>query len=499
MKRSRISFAVRVFVLAAAAVMVFSNINRVMTTKGFAGRGFSETTTELAFYDLEENTVDVLFLGSSHAISSFIPQELYNNFGITSYNLGTREQSLVVSYYWLKEALQTQSPRAVILDAYMLFPYIEEDPLNSRESSTRIALDFMNMDEVKREAIRTICALDESQSVLSYYLSNIRYHDRWKSLDDTDFKYEDYAGLPGLMGYASNSDGSAAADYEPFEKGSSDELAAVVPLMEEYLIKIIDLCNEQGIDLILVKTPAHGYKISMYNTLVQFVQEYDIPFYDFNERSLYNEIGFNFDKNMLDVAHLAVSGSVKITNFLGNLLQTEYDLESHESLAWEESRETYLNYLADYQLWYGTDVCEYLTILNENKDRYVILIAVRGDASRSLDEQMISCLDGLQLEADWSDAYGNSYYAVIDSGIVVEEVMSEEAIEGTGSFMDGRYCFTISSIGYDAGDGCSIVIDDEEQAINGRGLNIVVFDKNLLQVTDSVCFDTFSQYLTATR
>lgn len=38
------------------------------------------TLTYSKFYEEEEDTIDVIFLGSSHAASSFIPQELYNNY-----------------------------------------------------------------------------------------------------------------------------------------------------------------------------------------------------------------------------------------------------------------------------------------------------------------------------------------------------------------------------------------------------------------------------------
>lgn len=126
----------------------------------------------------EKNTADVLFWGSSHAASFFIPQELYNSFGITSYNLGCDQQNLLTSYFWLKEALNYQKPKAVILDCYMLFTYNAEEALNTAESCTRKAFDYMKWSQVKKEAVKTICQLDENQTLSSYYFPNIRYHSR---------------------------------------------------------------------------------------------------------------------------------------------------------------------------------------------------------------------------------------------------------------------------------------------------------------------------------
>ena len=79
------------------------------------------TLSYLNFYEMEEDTIDVLFMGSSLAATSYIPQELYDRYGITSYNLASEKQSPVISYYWLKEALRYQSPKVLILDCYYLF------------------------------------------------------------------------------------------------------------------------------------------------------------------------------------------------------------------------------------------------------------------------------------------------------------------------------------------------------------------------------------------
>ena len=69
-----------------------------------------ETSATVNFYRMEKNSIDVLFLGSSYCMSTFSPQEIYNQYGLRSYNLGTQQQSLLVSYYWLKEALRYQHP-----------------------------------------------------------------------------------------------------------------------------------------------------------------------------------------------------------------------------------------------------------------------------------------------------------------------------------------------------------------------------------------------------
>ena len=91
----------------------------------------------------------------------------------------------------------------------------------------------------------------------------------------------------------------------------------------------------------------------------------------------------------------------------------------------------------------------------------------------------------------------SSFYAVISPGSVVEEIGSQTVLSHEG--MVGDVPYTISSAGYQVGNTSSIVIDGVEYSKNRRGLNIVVYDNSLKQVTDAVCFDTYLQEMTVTR
>lgn len=499
MIKGHLKFVGKAMVTIAVISIVWLGVNKTLVAKKFIDQGWPETTTASEFYKLEKNSVDVLFLGSSHAVSSFIPQELYNRYGITSYNLGTEQQSIVISYYWLKEALQTQNPEVVILDTYVLFPYQENEPLNSAEAAIRLAMDFMKWGKVKCEAVRDICRLDKEQSVLSYYLTNIRYHTRWKSLVPQDFLYGEYVKMPGLMGYSTASHGAVSDTYKPLEPGSSDDKAEMVPLMKEYLEKIIDLCRQRKIELILVKTPTTLETIQKYNTLNSMYKSHHVPFYDFNEASLYEKTGFSFVDDMVDDGHLGLSGGQKITNYLGEILQTKYKMQPHQSETWEKTREIYEEVQTNERLSKITDFHEYLSVLEENLGRYTVFITVRDEASAALGETAQLQLRNLGLTADWSGAYRKSYYAIIESGLVQEEVMSADKLESKGAFLQGETIYSIVSAGAKVGNMCSVKIETTEYSVNKRGMNFVVYDNERRTVIDKVCFDTCSEELTAVR
>ena len=60
------------------------------------------------FYSIPENSIDVVFVGSSHSFCCFSPVELYDRYGISSYNFSSSNQSMLASYLWAKEAYDYQ-------------------------------------------------------------------------------------------------------------------------------------------------------------------------------------------------------------------------------------------------------------------------------------------------------------------------------------------------------------------------------------------------------
>lgn len=74
-------------------------------------RNKNEANIVLPFYDEPKNTLDVIFIGSSHVMCSVYPMELYDRYGIASYVFASSAQLLPQSYYQLKEALRYQTPK----------------------------------------------------------------------------------------------------------------------------------------------------------------------------------------------------------------------------------------------------------------------------------------------------------------------------------------------------------------------------------------------------
>lgn len=485
-------FAVKCIVTALVILLCTSQVNELLIYKVFADHEYATSPSFMNFYELDRNSVDVLILGSSHAQTSIIPQELYDQYGITSYNLGSNAQSVVLSYYILRDVLRTQQPEVVVLETYMLFPYYEEESLNCTDSEIRRVLNHMQLSPVKLEAIYDLCSHDEDLNALSYLLTNIQYHDRWKELDENDFRTQERRWDDFLMGYELFT-GTNDLAYEPLQVGESDEFEDMMPLMEEYLDKITALCGQSGIELVLVKTPTTDHTIGRHNTLQQYAEENGILFYDFNEEDLYILAQFDFSNDLFDYGHLNYSGALKMTTSLGDLLQGAFDLTPHEDAQWDEMEPLYADAIANYDLVQIENLDEYLTALTDDMERYTIFITSQDDAASSLGESSKQLLRNLGLMADWTDAYRNSYCGIVSAGEVLLEAMSEDALSFTGSFLDGSRTYSIGSGGYNSGISCTVTLngDGSELTRQSRGLNIVVYDNENHKVVDSVCFDTY--------
>ncbi len=487
-----------VFVLSFGLILAY--LTRMMIPEFFYDNDWPTTASYQGFYEMDKNSIDVIFLGSSTAESSFIPQELYNNYGITSYNLGCEQQNLLTSYYWLKEALRFQSPKAVVLESKYLLPCRADEPLNSPEPLTRKAFDYMHWSSVKEEAVKTICTIDKNQSLLGYYLPIIRYHSRWSELSKKDFLsyYNTMSSHYELKGYTAFSLYGNNESYAPFEINSSVETVETLPLMQEYFDNIVELCKENNINLILTFTPSTAGFAGINKTLTQYSLENNLTYLDFNDKTLYDAIDYDFKRDNADNGHANLWGAIKITNYVGRILQDKFSISGVSADQWEDTRTFYENLKRDYILKQTTDLCDYLSILQNSTDQYTIFISVKDEATNNLNNNIIQGLKNLGLKVTVEGQFRCSYLVVLSGNNKIER-SGYKMLEESGTIDNGAATYSIISGGMENGNISSIVIDGKEYSKNCRGLNIVVYNNEKDKVVDTVAFDTYGQKMTVTR
>lgn len=307
-------------------LLLFLPISEVLRRKTAA-----ETDMVHSFYEIEKNTLDVVFLGSSHLYYGVQPNELWKSQGIASYVLGSPEQTAATAYFLLKEAFRYQQPKVVAMESY----YLWYNGLYNSEARLRQAFDGMRLGPVKREMVETMVPDVGIKTKLSYYIPFLKYHGRWDSLESYDFHTKPY-----LKG--------ARLDYtvkELEDPGIPAEAAAIPDISLEYLDQIIELCQENGAQFVMFAIPygietdreRYDRRQGLNLTLERLLAERDIPFL-FYQRDCGDVIDFSTD--FRDKTHLNTAGAEKLSLHLGAWLSDHFDLPDHRQEAAYASWET---------------------------------------------------------------------------------------------------------------------------------------------------------------
>lgn len=486
------------------------------------------------FYSQEEGVDQVLYLGTSHSEFGVSPMEIYEDSGIVSYNISTSVQPVEVSYFLLQSALKRQSPKVVLLDVSSLF--FQDDV---SDVAWRYVMDGMPFGGTKIEMAREYAMLRNNTDTFTLsceadfvnsLLPMFQYHTRWSELSSLDFEdvwsRKPYA-LTGYCLYPFRS-GSIAVDemneimeslqkedtaytytYESdnssaFEENSTLYTATVTERKRSYLEKMQKLCEANGATLLLIKYPTINNPIyygsawtsERAKVINELAEEMGLDFLDLVYDADYD---FDYTTDFGDGGmHCNYLGAKKNSLYLSSYLQETYGLEGSTYEPYEENRVIYdkLTKLATLQL--SADCEEILDYLVENQEDYMICIAAQDDMENGLGEEEMEALHALGLQADYEEELGfqDSYVAVLDGKEVVTEKLSNRRLYETCTVEKAAangddLTIEMMSSGYLTYPDSKITIDGTDYSMHGRGLNIVLIDKETSCVVMSKCIDTF--------
>ena len=271
----------------------------------------------IAEYYNETTDHDVVFIGDCEVYECFTPPTLWQEYGITSYVRGSAQQLIWQSYYLLEETLKRETPKAVVFNVLAIKYGVPQN-----EAYNRMTLDGMEWSQSKIDAINA--SMTEDESFLSYVFPLLRFHSRWSDLTGEDWQYlfhrdtvshNGYLMQTGISPKTSDREGRPLADYALPEIGF------------KYLEKMRALCEEKGVEFILIKAPTNNWKYYWYDEwesqIVGWANEKDVPYYNFIP--LEEEIGLDWNTDTYDGGiHLNVYGAEKLTSYFGKILVEEY-------------------------------------------------------------------------------------------------------------------------------------------------------------------------------
>lgn len=500
--RKRFFILVKLVLFITITVVIVGRVNELLKPKYYYTENWPTTNTYMDFYQLEKNSVDVLMLGSSHAVTTLNPQIIYDNYGITSYNLGCEQQSPLITYYWLREALKYQSPKVVILDTYTFHKYTDGyiyNGMNCSEGAVRKAMDSMRLSPLKVEAALNIERYDESQNGLSFLFLNIRYHARWTGLGENDFTENKMIAHGGIKGFSALGGTNPNSQYTPFktEDAENIEPEEFVDIAKEYIDKTIELCKQKGIKLILINIPC-GEPIARYKATKNYADMREVPYLDFNEQALYNAISYNASENLL--SHPNYLGAEKISNYMGEILSSQYNIPKRKDASYDISRDAYEHRIQNIKLKETTDMNQYFDMLHNPS--YSLFVFAPKLYSEFLNDDLMEKIHSLGFKTDLQRTeVGDHYYAVKDISGVIEKLTKSD-VDFNGSIRDGAviYSCTINTKAMiEKGYTYSLKIGGAECGNSNAGINIVVYDNDFKCIIDKININTSIEELTISR
>ena len=293
------------FVLAAALLL---NLCGAILRPAHTDYG----STWQAYLSEPRDSIDALFLGSSYAYCDWNPAAMYAESGLTGYVMGGSEQVPAITYWYLKEALRTQSPSVVVMEATSLF-------FDRYQNYTQINLGYMPWG---MNRVRAILECAEPEKKFGLFWDLYFYHDRWKELGLVDIKKAILPpGADHLKGHTAVDQVFEQTADGPFLSGMRQTEEVYRQNIQDFA-RIAALCAEEGIDLIVTVNPTYSqYTPEVYDRLRADVEQN--PGVKFvNWADSFAEAGLDPTVHLYDGGHLNQAGAKIFSAYTGEYLRS---------------------------------------------------------------------------------------------------------------------------------------------------------------------------------
>lgn len=273
-------------------------------------------------YYREAGGHDVIFIGDCEVYANFSPLELYRQEGITSYVRGTSQQLIWQSYYLLKETFRYETPKVVI---YNVNAMRYSEPVS--EAYNRLTIDNMRWSLDKIGMIRA--SMTQEEDFLSYVFPILRYHSRFDELTGEDVEYLFKTKDNTWQGYQMHTAIQPVGTLPAKRVQASYDFGDIC---WNYLEKMRLLCEENGVEFILIKAPSlYPYWYEEYDAQMQaYARQHGLSYYNLTQQI--DEIGLDFSVDTYDSGlHLNLTGTNKLSKYFAKILVADHGVPDHRN------------------------------------------------------------------------------------------------------------------------------------------------------------------------
>ncbi|MBQ9549926.1 MAG: SGNH/GDSL hydrolase family protein [Lachnospiraceae bacterium] len=243
-----------------------------------------------------KDSIDVIFAGDSLVFRDISPLRIWEKSGITSYDLSDGAMRLCDQCVLIRNFCRRQSPKLLVLEADIM---------------TKEASPYKDDFAIPTNLIERIFPI-------------FHYHTFYKGLG----LFGEYKGAAATKGY------QPEETVEPYE-GRTDYMEAEAEPVEIgernliYLKRIVDFCEKNDIELLILALPSPGNYNKEVNKAVQrWADDNGVSFTDLNYEC--DDIGIDWLTDTKDGGdHLNRKGAEKVSDYLAGFFSENYTLTDH--------------------------------------------------------------------------------------------------------------------------------------------------------------------------
>ncbi len=310
-KPARIILSVVSF--AALCIVLLVLLSGLLQPKYYFASEFKSPETEMweNFYALPDNSLTTVFVGASDVYCGVDAARFNDLTGESSFDMAVSSGSFVEDYYLLQEVLSHHSPRTVVLDMGAV----------TRDTSKNVTMSKRPFQDMKWTKIKWAALTDENRGLgkkdlILRFFTVFDYHDRWKELSEIDVHPD--AFKTNVLGFAPCYEVGEGLTHDMFYQEEEIEYNEVVL---DYFDRIVKLCRENDIELVLMKVPRVKWNISQSSLAEGLASKYGLEYIDYNIDENYFRIGIDDELDWRDAAHLNANGAKKFTDVLAEDLK----------------------------------------------------------------------------------------------------------------------------------------------------------------------------------
>jgi len=318
-----------------SGILFFSIFISIIMYAGIIGRPFFEGAYNYNnwqyFYKEDDNTHNVITIGSSAIYRYWMPALAYEEQGFTSFTIGSNRQPFGAVPYIIEEVMKSQSPDLIIVETRSLINqriYEIDDSENGQPDMQSWVLGIvasgMNYSSTRFNMIHENYVDTEGDCELYWHIPILKYH----SLEYTLPLPERLKRIiPQKDVYKST---NLVPQVERIDKlHSNKKFYGEYYLTDEQkteLDSVVEKSKEYNVNLLFVATPylLDTASSSMQKSLQDYIKEKNYPYIDLND--YVNEIGLDNNTDFYNSLHTNIAGAEKVTRYLSKYIAENYEL-----------------------------------------------------------------------------------------------------------------------------------------------------------------------------